>query len=149
VSTGRWRATSRSVLLQQIGRSPDLRQAVAREGGAAPVVEAARSDAALVGVDGVDAPAVAVAHGVGCRFVRVASRTGMVGSLRRLMIRSPTATRCPRAAPMVGAFGSMVSCWIRRLSASAISVVSHNSRASVPAAVYRPPREVLENEPEA
>jgi hypothetical protein len=56
----------------------------------------------------------------------------MVGSLRRLIITSPTATRCPRAIPTVEAFGSIVLLWMRVLSASAISVVSQSSRASFP-----------------
>jgi hypothetical protein len=62
-------------------------------------------------------------------------RSSMVGSLRRVMKRSPTPTRCPRAAVTVCACASMASWCSRWLSASAISVVSQISSASLPAPV--------------
>ena len=40
-------------------------QVVAAEGGAGAVVDAAGGDAVVFGVDGVDAPAAAVAHRIG------------------------------------------------------------------------------------
>ena len=48
------------------------------------------------------------------------------------MITSPTAMRCPRAAVTARASASIVSSWMRRLSASHISVVSQTSSASLP-----------------
>jgi hypothetical protein len=42
-----------------------LAEVVTAEGGAGSVVEAACGDAVMLGVDGVDLPAVAVAHRVG------------------------------------------------------------------------------------
>ena len=60
-----------------------------------PVIEAVGRNAVALGVDGVDAPAVAIAYRVGCGAPPVETVT--VGSLRRLMIRSPTVMRCPRS----------------------------------------------------
>ena len=68
-------------------------------------------------------------------LVPVERRAKFALDLRRLMIRSPTPMRCRRAAVTVGASASRFSSWMRRLSASAISVVSHTSRASLPASV--------------
>jgi hypothetical protein len=63
----------------------------------------------VFGIDGVDAPAVAVAYRVG-ELVDVGGvEDSDVRSLRRLMIRSPTPMRCPRAAVTVGASASAVS----------------------------------------
>ena len=83
-----------------------------------------------------DAPAVAVAHRICSAAVQSSVlRSGMAVSFWRLMMRSPTAMRCPRAPVTVGASAPTVS-WCRRwLRASAISVVSQTSSASLPAAV--------------
>jgi len=111
-----------------------LAQVLTGKGGPGAIRQPARGDAMVFGVDGVDAPAVAVAHRVGglVDVGGVVDAQGRVGSLRRLMITSPTPTRCPRAAVTVGASASIVSSWRRRFSASHISVVSHTNSASLP-----------------
>jgi hypothetical protein len=50
-------------------------QVVAGEGGAGAVVEAASGEALVFGVDGVDLPAVAVAHRVGVHVVTAEKTT--------------------------------------------------------------------------
>jgi hypothetical protein len=107
-------------------------QILAGKGGPGAIGQPAGGDAVVFGVDSVDAPALPVAHRIG-GFVDVGGVVEpRVGSLRRLMIRSPTARRCPRAAATAGASGLIVSSWMRQLSASAISLVSHTSSASLP-----------------
>ena len=113
-----------------------LGDVVGVEYGAAPVGEAFGGDPPGRGVDGVDAPAVAVAHRIlrwHCLVFGVPDVDG--GALRRVRMRSPAATRCPRVAVTVAASAETVSSsWMRWLRASAISVVSHNSSASLPTA---------------